>query len=103
MGSAPHETVDWQNNRIKAIYWKLCYGDDQSLPDLNVHDFFTAPEVTLDAKDIAIIVGNNDESLKSIRTDKIGEPMDLAVAGRHVSIVSWVIFLMKLFLFLFLS
>lgn len=49
--------------------------DDRSLPDLDVHDVFTGPEVTLDGEDIEkfrSIVGNNDESFKSVRTDKIG-------------------------------
>lgn len=91
MGSAPiHEIVDGRNSRIKAFYWKLWYGDDQSLPDLDVHDVFTGPEVTLDGEDIekfCSIVGNNDESFKSVRTDKIGAPMDFAiVAGWQVCI-----------------
>jgi len=89
MGSAPiHEIVAGRNNRIKAFYWKLWYGDDQTLPDLDVHDTFTGPEVTLNANDIekfCSIVGNNDESFKSVRTDKISAPMDFAiVAGWQV-------------------
>lgn len=93
MGSAPiHEIVAGRNTRIKAFYWKLWYGDDQSLPELDIHDTFTGPEVTLQTENIEkfrSIVGNNKESFKSVRTDKVSAPMDFAiVAGWQVSTVS---------------
>ncbi|KAE9399788.1 fatty acid synthase [Gymnopus androsaceus JB14] len=82
MGSAPiHEIVAGRNNRIKAFYWKLWYGDDQDLPDL---------DVTLNANDIekfCSIVGNNDESFKSVRTDKISAPMDFAIVAGWQAII----------------
>ncbi|KAJ3738019.1 hypothetical protein EV360DRAFT_77216, partial [Lentinula raphanica] len=89
MGSAPiHEVVAGRNTRIKAFYWKLWYGDDQSLLELDIHDTFTGPEVELNVEDIEKscgIVGNVDESFKSVRNDKVSAPMDFAiVAGWQV-------------------
>ncbi|KAE9382644.1 hypothetical protein BT96DRAFT_952022, partial [Gymnopus androsaceus JB14] len=60
------------------------------LPDLDVHDTFTGPEVTLNANDIekfCSIVGNNDESFKSVRTDKISAPMDFAIVAGWQAII----------------
>lgn len=94
-GSTPiHETIEGRNNRIKAFYWKLWYGDSQSLPNLDVHNVFTGPEVTLgatlgaeDMEMFCSIAANNDESFKSVGTDKIGAPMDFAiVAGWQVCV-----------------
>ncbi|KAJ3783459.1 fatty acid synthase [Lentinula aff. detonsa] len=91
MGSAPiHEVVDGRNARIKAFYWKLWYGDDQSLPELDIHDTFTGPEVTLNADDIekfCAIVGNNDESFKSVRTGNVSAPMDFAIVAGWQAII----------------
>ncbi|KAJ3916064.1 fatty acid synthase [Lentinula edodes] len=91
MGSAPiHEVVTGRNMRIKAFYWKLWYGDDQSLPELDIHDTFTGPDVTLKAEDIekfCSVVGNNDESFKSVRTTTISAPMDFAIVAGWQAII----------------
>ncbi|KAL0065236.1 fatty acid synthase alpha subunit Lsd1 [Marasmius tenuissimus] len=91
MGSAPiHEIVDGRNDRIKAFYWKLWYGDNESLPKLDIHDVFTGPEVTLDAQDVekfCTIVGNHDESFKTVRTDTVGAPMDFAIVAGWQAII----------------
>ncbi|KAJ3886618.1 hypothetical protein GG344DRAFT_81530 [Lentinula edodes] len=91
MGSAPiHEVVTGRNMRIKAFYWKLWYGDDQSLPELDIHDTFTGPDVTLKAEDIkkfCSVVGNNDKSFKSVRTTTISAPMDFAIVAGWQAII----------------
>ncbi|KAF9267936.1 fatty acid synthase [Marasmius fiardii PR-910] len=91
MGSAPiHEIVDGRNNRIKDFYWKLWYGDNESLPQLDIHDVFSGPEVTLDAKEIekfCTIVGNHGESFKTVRNEKINAPMDFAIVAGWQAII----------------
>lgn len=90
MGSAPiHEVAEGRNTRIKEFYWKLWYGDDQSLPEIDVHDTFVGPNVTINAADVerfCSIVGNQDQAFKSARSDKVQAPMDFAiVTGWQVS------------------
>ena len=83
MGFAPiHEVIDGRNRRIKEFYWKLWYGDDASLPDIDVRDRFVGPEVTINAADIeqfCTIVGNQGESFKPTRTPAVQAPMDFAI------------------------
>jgi fatty acid synthase subunit beta len=83
MGFAPiHEVVDGRNQRIKEFYWKLWYGDDASLPDIDVRDRFVGPEVTIKVADIeqfCTIVGNQAEAFKSTRTRAVQAPMDFAI------------------------
>jgi len=83
MGFAPiHEVVDGRNQRIKEFYWKLWYGDDGSLPDIDVRDRFVGPEVTIKAADVeqfCTIVGNQGEAFKSTRTRAVQAPMDFAI------------------------
>ncbi|KAF5389975.1 hypothetical protein D9757_013855 [Collybiopsis confluens] len=91
MGSAPiHEIIAGRNTRIKEFYWKLWYGDDEKLPELSIHDTFTGPEVTLDEADIekfCSVVGNEDESFKSVRSEKISAPMDFAIVAGWQAII----------------
>ena len=50
-GFAPiHEVTEGRNNRIKAFYWRLWFGQDQTLPDtIDRRDELVGPEVTIDA------------------------------------------------------
>ncbi|KAF8638240.1 hypothetical protein AX17_002262 [Amanita inopinata Kibby_2008] len=83
MGYAPiHEVSDDRNRRIKEFYWKLWYGDDESLPSIGIREEFIGPEVTIKASDIeqfCKVVGNQGESFKSIRTEEVQAPMDFAI------------------------
>ncbi|SJL13791.1 uncharacterized protein ARMOST_17239 [Armillaria ostoyae] len=74
---------------VQEFYWKLWFGDDSSLPELDVSDVFTGPEVVIEAvsvKQFYAVVGNQTESFKTARKDMITAPMDFAiVTGRQVS------------------
>ena len=50
-GFAPiHEVTEGRNNRTKAFYWCLWFGQDQTLPDTIDHrDKLVGPEVMIDA------------------------------------------------------
>ncbi|KAI0350257.1 hypothetical protein OH77DRAFT_1499100 [Trametes cingulata] len=83
MGFAPiHEIADDRNTRIKAFYWKLWFGDNEVLPEINLRDTFTGPEVTIDEDDIenfCAVVGNQSEAFKSARNETPMAPMDFAI------------------------
>ena len=50
-GFAPiHKVTEGRNNRTKAFYWRLWFGQDQMVPDTIDHrDELVGPEVTIDA------------------------------------------------------
>lgn len=83
MGFAPiHEIVDGRNNRIKDFYWKLWFGDDESLPALGLHETFKGPKTVIKAEDIerfCSIVGNQGEAFKTARGKNVQAPMDFAI------------------------
>ncbi|KAK2463415.1 hypothetical protein APHAL10511_004501 [Amanita phalloides] len=83
MGFAPiHEVVNGRNRRIKEFYWKLWYGDNASLPEINIRDKLVGPEVTINTADIeqfCTVVGNQGEPFKSTRTQVVQAPMDFAI------------------------
>jgi len=90
MGYAPiHEVVDGRNSRIKDFYWRLWFGDNEKLPTISLDTTFTCDETVVDAKTIqrfCDVVGNQGESFKSARNDKIMAPMDYAIVlGWQVS------------------
>jgi fatty acid synthase subunit alpha len=77
-----HEIAEGRNKRIKEFYWRLWFGDDESLPELNVRDTFVGPEVTISASDVeafCAVVGNQQEKFKTVRTDEVKAPMDFAI------------------------
>ena len=91
MGYAPiHEVVHGRNKRIKDFYWRLWFGDNERLPDLALDTTFTCPETAVDAKAVqrfCDIVGNEGESFRSARNEKIMAPMDFAIVlGWQVSL-----------------
>lgn len=82
-GFAPiHEVSTDRNSRIKQFYWKLWYGDDEILPEIDIRDKFVGPEITISAEDIerfCAVVGNSDESFKAARNGQVQAPMDFAI------------------------
>ncbi|KAG8997734.1 3-oxoacyl-[acyl-carrier-protein] synthase [Tulasnella sp. JGI-2019a] len=82
-GFAPiHEVVDGRNKRIKEFYWKLWFGDDESLPEIGLRDTFTGPEVTISAvavESFCSVVGNQGEVFKGTRSETLQAPMDFAI------------------------
>jgi fatty acid synthase subunit alpha, fungi type len=93
LGFAPiHEIAEGRNTRIKEFYWKLWYGDDAVLPDIDIHEVFTGPEITVEASTVeqfCAVVGNQGESFKMARTTEVKAPMDFAImTGWQVSYCS---------------
>jgi fatty acid synthase subunit alpha len=89
-GSVPiHEVADGRNNRIKDFYWRLWFGDNEVLPSISVRETFSGPEVTIQTSDIetfCAVVGNEGESFKTARKEKVQAPMDFGiVTGWQVS------------------
>ncbi|KAI0033531.1 fatty acid synthase [Vararia minispora EC-137] len=77
-----HEVYEDRNHRIKGFYWRLWFGDEESLPTLGVRDRFTGPEVTISAADVenfCAVVGNQQEDFKVARADVVKAPMDFAI------------------------
>ena len=83
MASMPiHEIAEGRNDRIKQFYWKLWYGDDETLPQIDIKEKFTGPDVTIEASDIETfcsVVGNQGESFKTVRNSSVKAPMDFAI------------------------
>lgn len=93
-GFAPiHEIADGRNTRIKQFYWQLWYGDDSALPDIDIRQTLTAPQVTVDAnvvEQFCAVVGNQEESFKTARNSEVKAPMDFAiVTGWQVCIIRY--------------
>ena len=89
-GFAPiHEIAHDRNKRIKEFYWKLWFGDNEVLPDIDIHATYTGPEVTIEANHVETfcnVIGNQNEFFKSVRTKDVQAPMDFAiVTGWQVS------------------
>ena len=70
-GFAPiHEIDTGRNERIKAFYWQLWYGDNEVLPTIDIWDKFVGPEVTILAEDVeqfCAVVGNQSAHFKTVR------------------------------------
>lgn len=83
MGYAPiHEIFDGRNKRIKQIYWKLWYGDNEELPHIDIRDTFVSPEVMIEAEDIETfysIVGNQEQNYKATRNATLMAAIDFAI------------------------
>lgn len=89
-GSAPiHEIAEGRNTRIKEFYWKLWYGDNETLPAIDIKETFVGPEVTIEGAAVetfCAVVGNQGEHFKSARAEQVKAPMDFAiVTGWQVS------------------
>ncbi|KAL1666812.1 acyl transferase domain-containing protein, partial [Schizophyllum commune] len=90
-GFAPiHEVAEGRNDRIKAFYWKLWYGDDEALPNIDVRDVLKGAEVTIKAEDVeqfCAVVGNQGEAFKSAREETPMAPMDFAIVTGWQAII----------------
>ncbi|KAG2076495.1 hypothetical protein BDR04DRAFT_694370 [Suillus decipiens] len=82
-GAIPiHEVAIGRNRRIKEFYWKLWFGDDEEVPEIDIHETFIGPEVTISAEDVGMfcgVVGNQNEAFKTARTEIVKAPMDFAI------------------------
>jgi fatty acid synthase subunit alpha len=82
-GFAPiHEIATGRNDRIKQFYWKLWYGDDEVLPNIDIHENFVGPDATINSSDVeqfCAVVGNQGESFKIARNNNVQAPMDFAI------------------------
>lgn len=92
LGFAPiHEIAVGRNTRIKEFYWKLWYGDDAVLPEIDIRETFHGPEVTIEASAVeqfCAVVGNQGESFQIVRNEQVSAPMDFAiVTGWQVCLV----------------
>jgi fatty acid synthase subunit alpha, fungi type len=69
--------------------WKLRYGGDEELPEIDIHETFTGPEVTINAETIerfCAVVGNEDSSFQLARNSEVKAPIHFEiVAGWQVS------------------
>lgn len=83
MGYAPiHEVSEGRNWRIKEFYWKLWFGDNEVLPEIDIRDTFQGPEVTITAEAVerfCTVVGNQSEQFKTARNERVQAPMDFAI------------------------
>ncbi|KAJ3540249.1 hypothetical protein NM688_g6254 [Phlebia brevispora] len=83
MGYMPiHEIAHDRNRRIKEFYWKLWFGDNEVLPEIDVRATYTSPEVTIDSSAIerfCSIIGNQGELFKTARVADVQAPMDFAI------------------------
>ncbi|KAJ7082279.1 hypothetical protein B0H15DRAFT_803366 [Mycena belliarum] len=83
LGFAPiHETATGRNTRIKEDYWKLWYGDDAVLPEIDIRETFHGPEVTIEAGAVerfCAVVENRAESFRTVRNEQVSAPMDFAI------------------------
>ncbi|CAK5268309.1 unnamed protein product [Mycena citricolor] len=91
LGYAPiHEIAADRNTRIKEFYWKLWYGDNEVLPQIDIKETFVGPEVTIEAAAVetfCAVVGNQGESFQSARNDAISAPMDFAIVTGWQAII----------------
>lgn len=83
LGSTPiHEVVDGRNMRIKDFYWRLWFGDNETLPSISVRQTFYGPKVTITAEDVETfcdVVGNQSEAFKTARNERVQAPMDFGI------------------------
>jgi len=83
LGSVPiHEVSDGRNLCIKEFYWRLWFGDNETLPSIGVRETFYGPEVTVTAKDVETfcdVVGNQSEAFKTARNERVQAPMDFGI------------------------
>lgn len=83
LGSVPiHEVADGRNLRIKDFYWRLWFGDNETLPSIGVRETFVGPETAITAKDVETfcnVVGNQSEAFKTARNERVQAPMDFGI------------------------
>jgi fatty acid synthase subunit alpha, fungi type len=98
-GFAPiHEIATGRNERIKQFYWKLWYGDNEVLPNIDIRENFVGSDATINSSDVeqfcaVVVVRNQGESFKIARSDNVQAPMDFAIATcwKVISFLAYVI------------
>jgi fatty acid synthase subunit alpha len=82
-GYAPiHEVMEDRTTRIKDFYWRLWFGEDETMSRLDCKQVFEGPEVTIDAKEVerfCAVVRNDGEAFKGTRTENVRAPLDFAI------------------------
>jgi fatty acid synthase subunit beta len=82
-GFAPiHEIASGRNERIKQFYWKLWFGDNEVLPNIDIHENFVGRDVAINSSDVeqfCAVAGNQGESFKVARNENVQAPMDFAI------------------------
>ncbi|ODQ66250.1 S-acyl fatty acid synthase thioesterase [Nadsonia fulvescens var. elongata DSM 6958] len=82
-GVAPiQEIMNDRNDRIKAFYWKLWFGDEPFSLDIDVRKTFEGGEAVINAEDIADFVhavGNKGEAFVPRNGKETLAPMDFAI------------------------
>ncbi|KAL0959379.1 hypothetical protein HGRIS_014632 [Hohenbuehelia grisea] len=84
-----------RNQRIKKFHWRLWYGDNVVLPNIDVHEKFVGPEGRIDVDNVerfCAVVGNQGESFKKSRTADVKAPMDFAI------VIGWQTIMKSIFL-----
>jgi fatty acid synthase subunit alpha len=83
LGSIPiHEIADGRNLRIKDFYWRLWFGDNETLPSIGVRETFHGSEIAITAEDVEAfcdVVGNQSEAFKTARNERVQAPMDFGI------------------------
>jgi fatty acid synthase subunit alpha len=52
-GFAPiHEIASARNKRIKQFYWRLWFGDNEVLPNIDIHENFVGPDAAINSGDV---------------------------------------------------
>jgi fatty acid synthase subunit beta len=52
-GFAPiHEIASGRNERIKQFYWKLWFGNNEVLPNFDIHESFVGPDAAINSSDV---------------------------------------------------
>jgi fatty acid synthase subunit beta len=82
-GFAPiHGIASGRNEHIKQFYWKLWFGDNEVLPNIDIHENVVGPDAALNSGDVeqfCAVAGNQGESFKVARNEKVRAPMDFAI------------------------
>ena len=77
-----HEITKGCNDHIKQFYWKLWYGDHETLPQIHLQGKFPGPNVIIEVSNIETfcsIVSNQGKGFKTVRNLSVQAPMDLAI------------------------
>ena len=88
-GFAPiHEIASGRNDRIKQFYWKLWFGDNEVLPNIDIHENFVGPDAAINSSDVeqfCAVAGNHGESfthLQGMTTSRRRWILPSLLAGR---------------------
>ncbi|KAF9643911.1 hypothetical protein BDM02DRAFT_3132104 [Thelephora ganbajun] len=91
LGSVPiHKVADGRNLRIKNFYWRLWFGDNETLPSISVRETFYGPKVTVTAKDVETfcnVVGNQSEVFETTRNERVQAPMGFGIVTGWQAII----------------